>query len=107
MTARGNQGHVPDAPALKNKPAEREGRRRRAGGATSRQSRSPMCQNVLTFLTRPSLTRRIASQPVSTAFVSKGPPSIQVASTEAGAAVVDIDELEKSDDGGGRFVQRT
>ena len=62
MIARGNQGHVPDAPALKNNPAEHEGRRRRAGGATGRRKRGHDCQSLLTFLTRPSLTRRIASQ---------------------------------------------
>ena len=63
MTARGNQGHVPDAPALKkHNPAEHEGRRRRAGGATGRRKRDSYCQSLLTFLTRPSLTRRIASQ---------------------------------------------
>ena len=62
MIARGNHGHVPEATALKKKPAKHEGRRRRAGGATSRQSRSLVCQSLLTFLTRPSLTRRIASQ---------------------------------------------
>ena len=42
VTARGNQGHVQNPTALKKEPAEREGRRRRAGGATSRQSRSLM-----------------------------------------------------------------
>ena len=49
---RGHQGHGPDAPALKKKPAEHEGRRRRAGGATGRRKRGHDCQSLLTLLTR-------------------------------------------------------
>ena len=63
MIARGNHGHVPNPTALKKNPAEHEGRRRRAVGATGRRNRIVKCQSLLTFLTRPSLTRRIASQP--------------------------------------------
>ena len=73
--ARGNQGHGPDAPALKKNPAKHEGRRRRAGGATGRQNRIAKCQSLLTFLTRPSLTRRIASQKGEAACrIRSGPP---------------------------------
>ena len=72
--ARGNQGHVPNPTALKKKPAKHEGRRRRAGGATGRRKRDSDCQSLLTFLTRPSLTRRIASQLLPKRSAGATPP---------------------------------